>query len=194
VSSENTSNENTSNETDPRAARAARARANGAKSRGPVTPEGKARVSCNAIRHGVFARQIVLPEESRQDYDAVLNAYIEQFQPQTTVEADLVAAMAVARWRLLRLASMETNLFTNRRESNREYLKELFEDSDAGRGLAWVFNSLSQGPALSLLVRYEGSLNRAYDRAFKNLQALRPASKTPTTEQTQNLDPSSPLH
>ena len=96
------------------------ARANGAKSRGPVTPEGRARSSQNAVRHGLTAQSanlppanVVLTTESREDFQSLLDSYLHQFAPQTGVETELVHAMAVARWRLRRTAAIETLLLNN---------------------------------------------------------------------------------
>ena len=78
------------------------ARANGAKSRGPATPEGRAKSSRNSLRHGLSAKSVLLPAESHEQFQLLLDAHIQQFQPANPVEMDLVEAMAVARWRLRR--------------------------------------------------------------------------------------------
>src|SRR6185295_19437952 len=93
------------------------ARANGAKSRGPVTPEGRALSSRNSLRHGLAAQSpglpavnVVLTTESREDFQTLLDSYLHQFAPQTGLETELVHAMAAARWRLRRIAAIETML------------------------------------------------------------------------------------
>src|SRR5579862_6412434 len=78
------------------------ARANGAKSSGPVTPEGRAASSRNSLRHGFTAASVVLPTESSEDFQSLLDSYIHQFHPQGGVEIDLIQTMAAARWRLRR--------------------------------------------------------------------------------------------
>jgi hypothetical protein len=52
------------------------ARANGAKSHGPITPEDKANSSQNALRHGLIANYTVLPTESKDDFQLLLDAHI----------------------------------------------------------------------------------------------------------------------
>src|SRR6266849_4366931 len=86
------------------------ARANGAKSRGPVTPEGRAASSRNSLSHGFAAKSVVLPTESQEDFQSLLDSYVDQFDPQGGVEMDLVQTMAAARWRLRRICSIETAL------------------------------------------------------------------------------------
>ena len=159
------------------------ARANGAKSRGPVTPEGRARSSQNAVRHGLATRRsalppasVVLPAESAADFQRLLDSYLDEFAPASPVEVELVETMVAARWRLRRLAEIETTLLANEIQRSARYIENDFDElnlepEDADR-LAYAFKDLSDGRSLGLLIRYEGALSRSYSRAFKQLQIL----------------------
>jgi len=164
--------------------RSATARANGAKSHGPATPEGRARSSQNALRHGLATRaaalptmSIVLPEESPADFQRLLDSYLDEFAPTSPIEVELVETMASARWRLRRLANIETTLLTNEMETSVSDLEDFFEDverePDVEDHLAYAFKRLADGPGLHLLNRYEGTINRSYAQAFKQLHLLR---------------------
>ena len=151
------------------------ARANGARSKGPATSEGRARSSRNAVRHGLSAKAILVPGESEAEFRQLLDDYVEQFQPATGVEMDLVETMAAARWRLRRLTAIEAHLLDNeicRRED--DIAKQFNADNlDIHDRLAFVFQKLADyGQSLAIVIRYEGALNRTFYRAFKQLQKL----------------------
>ena len=61
---------------------------------GPTTPEGKAKSATNSLRHGLTAKAVVLPTESREEFQALLAAHVERFQPADSIEMDLVESMA----------------------------------------------------------------------------------------------------
>jgi hypothetical protein len=148
------------------------ARINGAKSHGPVTPEGKARSSANSRRHGLTA-SVLIDGESDEHFQLLLTDFMDQFQPQTGVETDLVEVMAIARWRLRRLLAIETNLFEIEMVRRRKQIDADFTGMDHEDRLAFAFQKMSDnGNSLSLLIRYEGSINRSYDKALKQLQQL----------------------
>jgi hypothetical protein len=71
-------------------------------STGPRTPEGKARSSLNAVRHGLLARDAVLPEEDRAAHLDLLAALEEEYQPDGPTQTFLVQQLASAQWRLQR--------------------------------------------------------------------------------------------
>ena len=162
------------------------ARTNGAKSHGPATPEGRAKSSQNRTSHGLTAKSIVLPGESNEEYQLLFAGYIEQFAPQGVVETELVETMAAARWRLRRLNQIETNLLSTELVRRAEAIDAEFNDMEDGDRLAWVFQKLADhGQTLALLVRYEATITRSYDRAFKQLRTLqsdrtRPQRNEPT--------------
>src|SRR5277367_6396210 len=82
-------------------------RVNAAKSTGAKTPGGKYNSSRNATTHGFLATSILVPGESRERFLELLASLITEFEPDTPNEFALVETMAVSRWRLLRLWTIE---------------------------------------------------------------------------------------
>jgi hypothetical protein len=87
--------------------------ANARHSTGPKTPEGKAAVRLNACWHGVFARDVVLPEEDADAFEDLRNQ-VRDLSPMGPIEEFLVDRVVNAMWRLWRLARAETALFHSR--------------------------------------------------------------------------------
>lgn len=82
------------------------------KSTGPKTEAGKKRVSQNALKSGVYARDIVLPTESRTDFEGLHQQFINDFKPQDIAGAQLVHDMAVVVWKRMRLERIENKVLT----------------------------------------------------------------------------------
>ena len=150
----------------------AQSRANGAKSHGPATPEGRARSSRNSLRHGFTAKAVVLEAESPEEYQALLDSFLDRFRPADAVEQELVETMAAARWRLRRLALIESTVLDNHMKKWAKFLDSQLANPSSEDRLAYSFKSLADGPTLSLLVRYEAGLTRTFDRALKQLTQL----------------------
>ena len=147
---------------------------NGARSQGPVSPAGKSIVARNALRHGLTSKKVVLPGESPAAFRELLAAYHDHFQPQTALEAELVHTMAIARWRLRRLTTVETHMYSTHAHMYQKSIADHLPDYNDDERNAWVFRHLgNNSPALGLLVRYEATLSRSHDRALKQLQELR---------------------
>jgi hypothetical protein len=95
-------------------------RRNARKSTGPITPEGKQRSRCNAVRHGLTAETVIGALEDAEDYQAFEAAVIADYDAQSAVERELVLRLASLLWRLRRATTMETGLF----EIQANHLKE----------------------------------------------------------------------
>ncbi|HXP84059.1 MAG TPA: hypothetical protein VN841_05030 [Bryobacteraceae bacterium] len=148
-------------------------RINGAKSKGPATPEGRARSSQNALRHGLSSAIVVLPHEDRSQFEQLRDSYMDSFQPADQPQHDLVETMAAARWRLNRLQEIEANLFEKEMVLRASEMAKELKEMTEGEKLAWVFDRMANhSKSLAMQIRYEGSLNRTYERAFKQLQQL----------------------
>jgi hypothetical protein len=85
--------------------------ANALHSTGPNTPEGKAAVRLNAFRHGLLARDVVLPGEDANTFEDLYNQIRTHLSPVGPIEELLVDRIVNATWRLRRLARAETALF-----------------------------------------------------------------------------------
>jgi hypothetical protein len=85
-------------------------RRNAQLSTGPRTSEGKAASRLNALRHGLRARDPLLPGERVEEYEALLAELHRELQPVGLIEAVLVTRIADRIWRLARILRMETGI------------------------------------------------------------------------------------
>ena len=149
------------------------ARANGARSRGPVTPEGRARSSKNAIKHGLSSRAIVLSNESESEFEKLLESYLAQFNPQSEIEASLVEQLVAARWRMERVWAIETSLLDLEMTEQEDAVDQKYESIDEVARTALAFRALCDNSrTLNLLSRYESQFRRAGERALDSLLRL----------------------
>jgi len=85
---------------------------NALQSTGPATEPGKVIVSRNAIKHGIFARELVITTgDGREDYHEYQQLLLDletDLQPEGKMEQLLVEKIAVNYWRLRRLIRYET--------------------------------------------------------------------------------------
>ena len=86
-------------------------RRNALKSTGPITPEGKERSRCNAVRHGLTAETVIGSLEDAEDYQAFEAAVIADYDADTAVQRELVLRLASILWRLRRSTAIESALF-----------------------------------------------------------------------------------
>jgi hypothetical protein len=170
---------------------------NARRSTGPRTPEGKARSSLNARRHGLLARDAVLPDEDRAAYLELLAALEAEHRPEGPTRTFLVHQLASAQWRLQRLLRIEAGLFFAGLESvrsagcgeapSRREGGDRYDENTRLLGLLFFRNC--NGDSFIKLARYETMLNREYYRALKALtDARRPTPPARSAPRPQLID------
>ena len=87
-------------------------RRNGARSKGPVTQEGKAKVSRNALKHGLCAMEhLVLEDEMPDDLEELIAHLADEVGAATEIEHRLARRLAIAFWKGERAERIEVALF-----------------------------------------------------------------------------------
>jgi len=82
-------------------------RQNAERSLGPVTPEGKARVSQNATRYGLFSVANFVRPEEQDIFNEFESGYLAELAPDSPLEQTLAREIIHAAWRLRRCANLE---------------------------------------------------------------------------------------
>jgi len=97
---------------------------NAQSSTGPITAEGKAIVARNAVKHGIFAEDLVINagdgREDELEYHDLLAELKKDLAPVGRMEMILVEKIAVNYWRLRRLVRYETGEIRGRLDDFRE--------------------------------------------------------------------------
>ena len=143
-------------------------RQNATHSTGPKTEEGKVVITHNALKHGIFSKQVVLKSESKKDFDLLKMEFYDHFRPQGFLEQLFCDRALAAAWRLSRITQMESMLINASTQAS-------FFDKEITEVLSGY-----QGDKLTLLSRYESSLERVFFRALgeiKSLQTTRACNK-----------------
>jgi hypothetical protein len=85
-------------------------RENAQKSTGPRTEEGKAVVSQNAVKHGLFAAEAVITGENPADYQAYHDQFLAELAPYGMIEIMLAERIVNLAWRLQRAERMQNQV------------------------------------------------------------------------------------
>src|SRR5438105_14251788 len=134
-------------------------RRNALLSTGPKTPEGKAAVRLNALRHGLRAHTVVLPGEKSEQFQQLCDDLEAEWQPQTRTEQLYVEQMAVSQWKLRRMEIGEASLLVQK------------------------FGAKNQIPLLDGLWQAEARLERSFTRAQRELERLQKSRREQPRDQ-----------
>jgi hypothetical protein len=162
------------------------ARLNGAKSRGPKTAAGLEKSSQNALKHGLTSRSlIVLKIELFDSFKKLVDEHNQTYAPASAAEQNLVDEMIAARWRLLRIWTIETALIDDALSQETPFVANQCQSRDPGIVLARAFRHLADDSrAPSLISRYEARFHRMYHRAYQTLRELQREPRLQTALQT----------
>ena len=82
-------------------------RQNAQKSTGPRSAEGKAKVAKNAVKHGVFASELLIKGENQADFDLFRDELLSELAPAGAVESMLAERFVSLSWRLQRIVRIQ---------------------------------------------------------------------------------------
>jgi hypothetical protein len=137
-------------------------RTNSLRSTGPRTDEGKSASKLNSLSHGLASKQLVLPHESLEEFQALHKAFAHDYKPANETERHLVGRMADAWWRLQRALRVETALFA-----------KCMEGESGDEALAGLFLEPKEQARLRLFMRYLASAERAWNKALADFNQAR---------------------
>ena len=150
------------------------ARRNGAKAAGTKSPAGIQKSSGNALKHGLTGKAVVLSNESQQHFDDLHQSYVREFEPESTVEMDLIDQMVASQWRLRRIWRMQTAALDLKMDQQEAEIAKAFKQIDQTTRVSVAFTALAnEEKALDLYLRYEIAYTRMHQRAMNSLSKLR---------------------
>ena len=157
-------------------ARRETARRNGAKSHGAVTPDGQERARTANLRHGLFARTLLLPGENPATFADFIQELYDEYLPADGTERAIVEEIAEAIWQRRRLSAIfAATLRDNVIRHSAETL-----DTDAAGCNAEAWHDLSDNSrAMDNHIRYEQILVRRIQACRNALADMRSGKRDP---------------
>jgi hypothetical protein len=165
-------------------------RRNSKKSTGPKSPEGKAVVSKNAVKHGLFASENVIKGEKQADFDHFHDEMLSKLAPVGPVESMLAERFISLSWRLNRVGRMQNQaidvmierdgpspLTKQLRASLPKFIRDI-QDDPRGSGPELVLGraaikDYSNSRVLDRLLMYERRIENSMIKMMDQLYKLR---------------------
>ncbi len=157
-------------------------RANATKSPGPRSQAGKARSRLNSRKHGLTAKMLIIVGEDADDFDELRAELMDEYDPQSALECELVERLAGILWRLRRVPFFEAAIFDARHGqvsrarslNNRvsEESRETGSDRNASPFGQALINDAGSSNALGKLARHEATLMNAFTKTLQMLLLL----------------------
>jgi hypothetical protein len=137
-------------------------RRNAKSSSGPKTGPGKAISSMNALKTGVFAKQLLLPDDNSEEFGRLRIALHQEWQAVGPSESILVERLVALLWRQRRIYRAESGLYTMYRQ--------------CPEGVGGVATALAKDgretEAFTRLFRMDGAIERSVALTIRMLQKL----------------------
>jgi hypothetical protein len=163
-------------------------RSNARKSTGPRTPQGKAAVGQNAVKHGLSGRLDVIKGENQAEFDLQHEAMLGELAPVGPMESMLAERVVRLSWRLNRVERTQNEVFDALLADRNSPLAKLVRslepkgagrtegepesegDLDLGRV---VIKDFSNSRVLDRLLMYERRMEHSLYKTMAELQRLR---------------------
>jgi hypothetical protein len=123
-------------------------RTNARKSTGPRTGPGRARSSRNALKHGVFERELQLSAEDRPEFEDLRARVLRQLAPPTPLQEIAAEQVVACSWRCKRALRLESSVTASQNNSRKESEVHVAETGQSGRMERWYgsdYKSLGDG-------------------------------------------------
>lgn len=155
-------------------------RRNALKSTGPRTSEGKAVVSQNAVKHGLFIRQDVISSESQADFELYRDQLLAELDPASPMESMLAERVVSLSWRLKRVCRIQNQTIDalNAPNTSRplsKLIQSLSNPSNPAPELALgrlAIKDFSSARVLERLLMYERRIEHSLYKTILELQRL----------------------
>jgi hypothetical protein len=139
-------------------------------STGPRTEAGKQRASLNALKHGLCAKDPLIPGEDPDDYYRHCAEMEFDLKPGSAREENLVDQIADITWRLKRFSRIEAAVI---QEFYNNTAEQPLNQGQSGDLIGKALADTNRLAAINILGRYDGQLSRRYHRAIKELRDMK---------------------
>ncbi len=164
---------------------------NAKKSTGPKTPEGKAKSSQNAIKHGLYAKSVIIRSpnynEDRNEYDQLAQSLFEELKPATHFQETLVIKIINCLWRSQRLIIAETAKISDQINTAVKWHDPKYGDNKLNNEIG--IKQIPNENFSKNLMRYEMRLDKQLSRTYELLKQLQKTSKPKSKSKSEETNP-----